>query len=114
MRSRPKGVLPKGKSLHASTENAAGSGLFAFCRQGAVWRSKWANVVAAPTKAMALCQPRRRELSAGIATNRQADRFTRMAHDTGAWKSNVDAQRAVAPSSTGVAEGTIGSLGAEL
>ena len=63
---------------------------------------------------MALCQPRRRELSAGIATNRQADRFTRMAHDTGAWKSNVDAQRAVVPQHSGMAEGTIGSLGAEL
>jgi hypothetical protein len=63
---------------------AAESGLFASQRQGAQWRSTRANVVAAPRKAMALYQTRRQlALSQGPARTGNADRCTRLAHDTG-------------------------------
>jgi hypothetical protein len=100
MRSQvPKGVTAR------QPESAAGSSLFAFCPQGGYRRSKWANVVAAPTKAMALCDPRRQpDLPQVLARTGIADRHAIGPRLTGAWKWNVDAQRAVVPSSQGMAE----------
>jgi hypothetical protein len=64
--------------------------------QGGNRRSKWANVVAAPKKAMALCEPRRQRPCHRDRNEQATQNHARLAHDTGAWKWNVDPLGAVA------------------
>lgn len=61
---------------------------------------------------MALYEPRRLRPCHRDRDEQAMQTDTRLAHFTGAWKWNVNAQRAVAASIKAVAEGTIGSLGA--
>lgn len=75
-----------------------------FCRQGAATPANGRMSSAHPPKRWRYVSPGASGLVAGTATNRHADRFTRLAHETGAWKLNANAQRAVVPSSQGMAE----------
>jgi hypothetical protein len=100
--------------LCGSTESAAGMGLFAFAVRARRLSTR-ANVGAAPMYRWRYVSPGASGLVAGTATNRHADRFTRPAHDTGAWKWNANAQRAVVlQQSEDSREEPIGSLGAEV